>query len=176
MNFFSPKKYKTNIFGILLITRFEGYMPEPYQDIAGIWTVGYGNTHYPNGNAVSENDGSISRYEAEFMLIKTIREFEIRLADFLIVNDIKLNSNEFSALLSFVYNLGMGVVTQENRSMHKALISGNRDVIADTFLLYNKAKVNGEYKIISGLVRRREAERELFLTKPIHDRVDYVSY
>lgn len=69
---------------------------------------------------------------------------------------IPLNENQFSALVSFCYNCGVG-------NLKKLVKNRTTDQIADALLLYNKAAG----KVLKGLVRRRNEERELFL-KPVH--------
>ena len=66
---------------------------------------------------------------------------------------IPLNENQFSALVSFCYNCGVG-------SLKKLVKNRTAEQIADAMILYNKSKG----KVLAGLVRRREAERKLFLS------------
>ncbi|MDE6738048.1 MAG: glycoside hydrolase family protein, partial [Lachnospiraceae bacterium] len=63
-----------------------------------------------------------------------------------------LNQNQFDALTSFCYNCGNG-------SLEKLVNGRDAATVADKLLLYNK----GGGKVLPGLVRRREEERELFL-------------
>lgn len=77
---------------------------------------------------------------------------------------LELNDNEFGAIVSFVYNVGIGAVIEGGRSLNQALRSKNKQAIADILLIYNKGTFLGVKKVIKGLERRRKAERLLFLT------------
>ncbi|MNQ87056.1 Lysozyme RrrD [compost metagenome] len=65
---------------------------------------------------------------------------------------------QFDALVSFTYNLGINAL--KGSTLLRKLNSGDYEGAADEFLKWNKA--GG--KILSGLTRRREAERMLFLS------------
>lgn len=142
-----------------LICHFEGFFSKPYLDPVGIPTIGYGTIAYPSGEKVKMKDREISRAEAmEYM------RFELdlkctKIRSFILSNNIPCNENQFGALVSFAYNLGEGVILQDGRSMKNALLSKQQAIIADTFLIYDKAKG----KTLPGLTRRRKAERHLYL-------------
>lgn len=132
--------------GLELIKSFEGCKLVAYLCPAGVWTIGYGHT-----SGVSKGQ-VITKEQAENMLKSDMKKYEKYVTD-----DVKiaLNENQFSALVSFCYNCGRGNL--------RTLVKGRTaSQIAEAMLLYNKA--NG--KILNGLVRRRKAERELFL-KPV---------
>lgn len=139
---------KTSQVGINLIKSFEGLKLEAYKPVETekYWTIGYG--HY--GSDVKQGQ-KITSTQAENMLKKDVAEFEGY------VNNLKmsLNQYQFDALVSFAFNLGNGNLVQlvKGRTMTQ---------IANAILLYNKA--GG--KTLTGLVRRREAERALFV-KPV---------
>lgn len=134
--------------GLELIKSFEGCRLTAYQDVVGVWTIGYGHT----GNV--KPGMKISEKEAEKLLIKDCQRF----ADFVdstyyVPFTSQLNENQRDALISFAYNVGQGNLKQ--------LCAGKKiSQIAKIMLLYNKA--GG--KVYPGLVRRREAEVKLFNT------------
>lgn len=132
--------------GLELIKSFEGCKLIAYLCPAGVWTIGYGHTAGVSKGQV------ITKEQAENMLKSDMQKYEKYVTD-----DVKiaLNENQFSALVSFCYNCGRGNL----RTLVKGRTSSQ---IAEAMLLYNKA--NG--KVLNGLVRRRKAERELFL-KPV---------
>lgn len=134
--------------GIALIKKFEGCKLTAYTDPVGVWTIGYGHTKgVKKGQKITEE-------EAENLLKEDLKTFETGV-NLLILAKYKFNQNEFDALVSFAYNLGLGNL--------KKLTNGgkrNKGQIADAIPLYNKA--GG--KVLNGLVKRRNAERELFLT------------
>lgn len=149
---------RTSPNGINLIKHFEGFRSKPYQCSAGKWTIGYGSTYYPQGIAVTKDDTPITEEVAAKMLSIVLASFEHQLESTLVQYGQKLNQNEFDACICFIYNLGAALL-EDHRSFGKALKSGNRSDIAAAFLLYIKA--GG--KILEGLQKRREAERQLFL-------------
>lgn len=153
-----PLTYVFNREGLELIKSFEGFYPNAYLCPAGIPTIGYGTTVYPSGNKVSMGD-ICTKIGAEGFLTFDINRKQNKVAPSLRAIGVELTSNQYSALISLAYNVGEGVVINNARSMNKAIRSGDYALMADTFLLYNKA--GG--KPLPGLIRRREAERALFL-------------
>lgn len=145
--------------GFELIKRFEGFYPEAYRCPAGKWTIGYGTTAYqPDGRRVQRGD-VIDHDQAVELLKSDINYMSNYVNSFLESRSIGMNDNEFSAIVSLCYNLGGGVLTQTDRSLHKAVISQNREAITKAMLLY----VKGGGRVLPGLVKRRQAEVELFL-------------
>lgn len=145
---------RTSESGIELIKRFEGLELEAYQDIAGIWTIGYGHT----GPDV-EPGMKISERDAEELLRKDLRPREQAVDSAVKVS---LNQNEFDALVSFVYNVGAAAF--RSSTALKRLNKGDRVGAADALTWWNKATVGGVLREVVGLTRRRAAERALFLT------------
>jgi len=150
----------TNKAGFDLITHFEGYYSTAYKCPGNVWTIGWGTIMYPNGVKVKRGD-TCNKEQAEKWLRYELAEKEVTITKYLKKHGIMLNSNQFSALVSFCYNLGTGPLTQSNRSLSKAVRSGsNPGKVVRAMKLYNKAAG----KKLRGLVRRREAEAELFLS------------
>lgn len=139
--------------GIGLIKRFEGLMLEAYQDIAGIWTIGYGHT----GPDVQPGM-KISEREAEELLKRDLKPREDAVGRLVRV---PLNQNEFDALVSFVYNVGINAF--DKSTARRRLNAGDRGGAAEALTWWNKATVGGVLQVINGLTRRRAAERALFL-------------
>lgn len=129
--------------GIDLIKKFEGCRLDSYKCQAGKWTIGYGHT------AGVTAGQKISQAQAEAYLRADLEKFEKLVAKYDSVY--RWTQNEFDALVSFAYNTG---------SIDKLTVNGTRTkaVIAEKILLYNKA--GG--KVLAGLTKRRQAERELF--------------
>lgn len=136
---------KTSQNGIDLIKKFEGCRLKAYKCAADVWTIGYGHTKGVEPYEI------ITLTEAEKLLREDLSEYESN------VDKYRLrygwNQNEFDALVSFAFNLG---------SIDKLTANGTRSraTIADKMLTYNKA---GD-KVLAGLTKRRQTERELFLT------------
>lgn len=137
--------------GIDLIKKFEGCKLDAYQDIVGVWTIGYGSTGKDVVAGLKWNAA-----QAEARLKDDCQKF---LAAIERTVQVPLTSNQRGALLSFTYNLGPGCLKMliDNSSLN---IQKNYEATAERMLRYNKA--GG--KEIRGLVRRRQAERDLFLT------------
>lgn len=145
---------RTSSSGVALIKRFEGLELEAYQDIAGIWTIGYGHT----GPDVTPGL-TISESEAEALLRDDLRRFENGVDR---AARVSLNQNEFDALVSFSYNVG--VAAMQGSTAIRRLNRGDRMGAADALTWWNKATVDGVLREVRGLTRRRAAERALFLT------------
>ena len=140
---------KTSDAGINLIQQFEGEKLTAYKDIVGIWTIGFGHT----GPEVCEGQ-KISHDEAIALLHEDLRRFEECVEAYA---DVELDQNEFDALVAFAYNVGCNAL--KSSTLMLLLNSGKKDAAAEQFLRWDKA--GG--LIVAGLLRRREAERELFL-------------
>lgn len=144
------KPMKINEDGLDLIKSFEGCELKAYKDIVGILTIGYGHT----GADVKENQ-TISQAEAEEILKEDLERFEKGVTD--LCKLVPLNENQFSALVCFTFNVGLGAF--KSSTMLKLLNAKEYAKAADQFPRWNKA--GG--KEVAGLTRRREAERQLFL-------------
>lgn len=141
---------KINQEGIDLIKLFESLKLKAYLDPVGVLTIGYGTTRI-DGKPVKIGT-TITEKQAEEYLMKDLIVFEKCVSDTITVT---LNENQFSALVSFVYNLGCGSLKKS--TLAKRLNRGDYNV-DDEFGKWVKA--GG--KVLAGLVRRREAEKNLF--------------
>jgi lysozyme len=143
--------------GYELIKRFEGYSDRPYKCPAGISTIGYGNTYYPNGTKVKITDKQITKEYANEILAHTADEFA---EDVLKLVKSKINVNQLNALTSFAYNVGVANL-QKSTLLKLVNINPNDGNIAKEFLKWNKAAG----KVLNGLTNRRIAESALYFTK-----------
>lgn len=144
---------KVNTEGYALIKKFEGCKLKAYRCPANVLTIGYGNTFYENGDKVKEGD-VITQQRAESLAKFVIDQFAVTIAPFILQ---PLNDNQFSACVSLAYNIGTG--NFKKSSVFKKLnINPNDATIADSFRLWNK----GGGKVLAGLVKRREAEIQLY--------------
>ena len=144
---------KTSNVGISLIQEFEDLRLNAYDDGVGIWTIGYGTIKYPNGVRVKKGDVCTKEQALEYFK-HDLKEFEET-----VNNKVKvpINQNQFDALVSLSYNIGSGAFS--NSTLLKKLNNKDYKGAADQFLVWNK----GGGRVLKGLVRRREAERALFL-------------
>ncbi len=140
--------------GLGLLKLFEGLELESYQDIAGIWTIGYGHA----GTDVKP-DMHISEREAEALLRRDLKSRE-GTVDRLV--RVPLNQNEFDALVSLVYNIGSSAFGRSTAL--RRLNKGDRIGAANAIAWFNKATVGGVLREVLGLSRRRAAEKALFVT------------
>lgn len=139
---------------IALISSFEGFRAAPYLCPAGVPTIGFGSTRYPDGRKVTLQDPPITEDEAAEILAATLGGYE-REVDRMV--NIVVEQHEFDALVDFAYNCGARNL--ESSTLLKKLNRGDREGAAAEFGKW----VNGGGKVLPGLVRRREAERRLFL-------------
>ena len=146
---------KLSTTGLELIKKFEGLRLRSYVDVVGVLTVGYGHTgpDVVSGMVISEE-------EAEAFLLKDVRSFETAVSN---NTKVKLNQNEYDALVSFTYNVGSNAF--KNSTLLRLLNNGSpKEEVADEFGRWVKGGADGAE--IPGLVRRRADEKKLFLTKP----------
>lgn len=163
-----------NTKGLDLIKFSEGLYFHPYKCPAGVWTIGIGTTYYPNderapkgleGKKVSSSDPACTREQAYSWLNYELDQKEDEVNLWLTKNKIQLNDNQFSALVSFAYNLGSGPITGGDSSLSLALKSGVKSKIQAAFRLYVKAKNKFGFRVkLKGLVTRRENEIALFFS------------
>lgn len=170
---------EVNRAGLELVKSFEGVMDgnpatvnlDPYADPLGIWTIGWGHAITYNGRmlrgqadkrlAYSLFQGGINRAQAEALLradlIDAAREVEYSVKR-------SLSDNEFAALVSLVFNIGAGNFRKS--SVLRLVNAGQPVKAADAMLMWNKGRNNkGVLVVLPGLVRRRRAERDLFLKR-----------
>ena len=138
---------KTSEVGIELIKEFEGCKQVAYQDSVGVWTIGYGHT-----KDVYEGQLAIKK-TIERWLQEDLEEFESYVSKLV---KVELNQNQFDALVAWTYNLGP--TNLKESTMLRKLNYGDYESVPDEMRRWNKA--GGE--VLNGLVRRRDAEANLF--------------
>ncbi len=134
--------------GLHLLKSFEGLELKAYLDAVGVWTIGYGTTRGVRPGM------QITEAEAEAFLRDDLRKFEQAVSSSI---QAPLNSDQFSALVSFTYNVGAGALASS--TLRRVLNQNNYSAAAEEFLRWNK----GGGRVLAGLTRRRRAERALFL-------------
>ena len=140
---------KTGDRGLALIKYFEGLQTRAYLCPAGVWTIGYGHT-----KGVSSTE-AITPEQADALLAEDLSESERAVGHSVTV---ALSQEQFDALVSFTFNLGAGNL--QGSTLLKKLNAGDSAGAADEFLRW----VNAGGKKLPGLVERRNAERQLFLS------------
>lgn len=147
-----------------VISEFEGLKTEAYYDANGkVWTIGKGTTTYPDGRPVKQGD-KITKEEAEKYADDFVQKKVIPKLEDTIPTWADMNENQKAAIISFAYNVGPGFYGRKGfETITKALSSAdNFKDVPQALALYKKS--GG--KVLSGLVRRREAEGKLFSTTP----------
>lgn len=142
--------------GLALIESFEGFRSKPYKCPAGIPTIGYGNTFYPDGRKVSLSDSPINESQATDLLKNTLSTFE-KYVDSFCRDDI--NQNQFDALVSFAYNLGPANL-KSSTLLKKVNNNPSDPTIRNEFMKW----VRAGGRTLPGLVRRRQAESDLYFS------------
>lgn len=134
--------------GLSLIKGFEGFRSKAYVCPAGVLTIGYGHTgpDVKPGMTVTEERGTE-------LLAKDVSRFERAVDKFV---KVPLTQNQYDALVSFTYNVGEG--NFQSSTLLKKLNAKDYAGAAAQFNRWNR----GGGKVLSGLVRRRAAERKLF--------------
>ena len=135
--------------GIDLIKSFEGCELKSYLCPAKVWTIGYGHT-----SGVKRGD-EINQAQAERYLKADLIQFE---KDVIKLVKVPINQNQFDALVSFAYNCGTRALS--GSTLLRKLNAKDYAGAADEFERWNKA----DGKVLPGLVRRRAAEKRLFLS------------
>lgn len=141
---------KTSQKGIDIIKTFEGTVLKVYKDAVGLPTIGIGHL-IKKGEVFT----TITQQQAEELLAKDLKQFEEGISTSV---KVALTQNQFDALVSFAFNLGIGNLNSS--TLLKKLNVGDIQGAADQFPRWNKA--GG--KTLAGLTRRRLAEKELFLS------------
>ncbi|CAI1079295.1 Phage-related lysozyme (muraminidase) [Serratia entomophila] len=134
--------------GLKLIKHFEGLRLRAYQCSANVWSIGYGHT------AGVGPDDVITEGQAISFLRQDVAESERAVNQYV---HVPLTQNQFDALVSFVFNLGVG--NFRTSTLLKKLNAGDYDGAAQEFGRW----IHAGGKALPGLVRRREAESALFL-------------
>lgn len=138
--------------GLQLIKEFEGVRLRAYKDAVGVWTIGYGHTK-------SVTPGMhITMERAEQLLKEDLDIFEKGVENLV---QVPLNQNQFDALVSFAFNVGLGALGRS--TLLRYLNKGQYATASKEFPRWNKA--GG--RVLKGLTRRREAEMDLFLTSVV---------
>jgi lysozyme len=140
--------------GLNLIKYLEGFRSKPYLCEAGVPTIGYGFTRYPNGKRVTLQDTPITEEWAEVMLLKLLDHYESGV-DSLTVDT--LTQNQFDALVSFAFNVGL--TNYKNSTLARMVNKNPNDpAIAAQFGRWKYA----DGKVSRVLLRRRKLETELY--------------
>lgn len=152
---------KTGPLGIELICHYESLQLSAYLCPAGVWTIGYGTTRYPNGEKVKKGDKLTGGREQAIQLLQGDLKRVEKAVDDMTRDDV--TQNQFDALVSFAYNLGENALRSSD--FLKLVNAGETDSqkILTKLLNWDNMHVNGKLiKDVPGLSRRRKSEAWLY--------------
>ena len=145
---------RASINGINLIKQFEGCRYSPYRDSVGLWTVGYGHL-IGDGKSLPSGDNRVfTQEEIDSFLVNDLTRTESGIN---MLVRVPLTQNQFDALCSFCYNLGIG--TYQKSTLLKYINASLWDAAANDLLKFHFAGGVSQ----PGLVKRRQAEHDLFI-------------
>jgi lysozyme len=148
-------RLRTSAAGLQLIKSFEGFRESASQLPGGRWTIGYGHVRTAReGLTISEKD-------AEDLLVHDLKPVEDVIATSVFA---PLMQNQFDALVSFVFNISTAQFRESD--ILRNLNAGDFLAAANGFDLWRRARLNGRVMVVDALVRRRAAEKSLFLDHP----------
>lgn len=136
-----------------LIAEFEGFSTAPYQDIADVWTIGYGFTALPDGRRVTADTAPINQDEGRYRLRALVANV---VAQVRAMVEASITDNQAAALASLAYNIGTGAL--RNSTLLRNLNQGNYAVASGQFMAWTYAGGHTS----PGLFKRRVEERALF--------------
>lgn len=137
---------------IALCKVFEGFSSKPYLCPAGVPTIGYGTTVYPNGTKVTLFDEPITQPIAEYYLSCTLTD---KYLPGVLKLCPELSGDRLSAILDFAYNCGLGAL--KSSTLRKRINQSDWESVPIEIMKWNK----GGGRVLKGLTRRRQAECQL---------------
>ncbi len=143
---------RTGETGLNLIKGYEGLRMAAHYAPTEQWTVGYGHV------ATARHGMSVTEGDAEHLLKQDVEPIEQLIGDTVRA---PLNQNEHDAIVSLVFNIGED--NWRRSTVLRKLNAGDKLGAANAFEMWTKAHVNNELVTLDGLVRRRSAEKSLFL-------------
>lgn len=149
------KRQRISRSGLDLIKPFEGLRLQSERLANGQWIVGYGHT-------LSAREGvRITEKDAEDLLRYDLQAIEALVRD---ETAAPLNQNQFEALVAFAWNIGREAFLQSD--VLRYVNEGQMLAAAESFSAWRKARIGEKVIVLDALVRRRCAEKNLFLTHP----------
>ena len=158
---------KTSIKGLIEIAREEGLVPAPYMDAVGVWTFGIGHAAT---SGLEPDPSKMARgmpADLDAAIALSFKLFRDHLGVFergvLRAITVPMTQAQFDACVSLCFNIGTGRFGKSSVARH--MNAGNPSDAANSFLLWNKGRVNGKLVRIEGLANRRDREKRIFETR-----------
>ena len=144
---------------VLVVAHFEQFRSNPYSCPAGVPTIGYGSTFYPNGKKVTLQDAPVSEQVARDLMMWELTNTSTAVNTFL---KAEVTQSQYDSLVSFAYNCGTGAL--KGSTLMKLINAGElkKDGWKRTITAEFGKWVNGGGKKLPGLVSRRSTEAYLF--------------
>jgi lysozyme len=134
--------------GLALTESFESCRLTSYQDVRGVWTIGWGST----GPSIGPNlTWTQDQCDSQLVLDLTKAEHAVNT-----LVTVPLTQGQYDSLVDFCYNCGIGAFS--GSTMLKLLNAGQYDDAANEFQKWSHASG----KVVAGLLRRRLSEQEEF--------------
>lgn len=146
-------RHQASSVALELIKRFEGFRAHAAQLPDGRWTIGHGHSR------TAREGAEVTRDDAEALLIYDLRQVTQVLDEVVFT---PLTQNQVDALASFVFNIG--VDNFRDSAVLRRINAGAMHEAAFALEIWRKADFAGERIVVDALVRRRAAEKALFLT------------
>ena len=146
--------------GFLFIKGYEGLAQYAYNIGDGVMTIGYGCTDAYDGDnyvTLKANEPVSDELASEIMAQSLVSNYGIPLKNSLASDGLTVSANEFDAILSFVYNAGLG--SWNNSDIRTALLNGNKNGAYTAWLTQN---IMTGTQFEEGLRARRQAEANIF--------------
>ena len=146
---------RTSAAGLELIKTFEGMRETAVRLPDGRWTIGYGHVRTAReGLTITEKD-------AHDLLVHDLRPVEVAISSMIFA---PLMQSQFDALVSLAFNISLGQFRESE--IVRCLNAGDYLAAASGFDLWRKARLHGRVMVVDALVRRRAAEKTMFLEHP----------
>jgi lysozyme len=142
-----------NDVGLDLIKSCEGCRLTAYQDVAGIWTIGYGHIRGVQPGMTITDDQATAYLQQD---LEGAEQFIVTAT-----SSVQTTNNQYAAMVSLCFNIGSG--NFQTSSVLRCHLAKDTAAAANAFLLWDKAHVDGQPVIVKGLLARREKEKELYL-------------
>ncbi len=143
---------KVSMSGLQFIESNEGFRATPYHDLGGVLTIGFGHKILPG-----ESFTTISRATASNLLA---HDTNIAENDVSKMVHVKLNNNQFAALVDFVYNVGGGAFSRS--TLLRLLNQEDYNTVPDQLRRWKYDRINGVETVSSDLIKRRNREAALW--------------